>query len=271
MTKPADLRLCRSLLFLPASNPRAIEKARWLEADMVVLDLEDAVKAEDKAAARVAAVEACREGFGDKPVAVRINAQGTAYHGEDVVCMRKTGADYVVLAKVESPRQAADAGWLTGKPILAMIETPRGVVDAAAIAPATRGLIAGTNDLCAELGIEPGGGRRGLVYALQRVVLAARAAGVAVFDGVHNGLEDEEALAEECRQGRAYGFDGKSLIHPGQIAIANRMFGPSEEEVEAALRLVEAATGGAERFEGRMIEEMHVAQARAVLAKARRS
>jgi len=267
--KPTDLRLCRSLLFLPASNERAIEKARGLDADMVVLDLEDAVRPEDKAAARIAAAAASREGFGDRLVAIRINAQGTPFYGEDIVCLRKSGADFVVLAKVESPRQAADAAWLTGKPILAMIETPRGVIDAAAIAPATRGLIAGTNDLSAELGIEPGGGRAGLVYALQRVVIAARAAGVAAFDGVYNGLEDDDALAAECRQGRGFGFDGKSLIHPSQIATANRLFGPSEEEADAARRLIEAATGGAERFEGRMIEAMHVARARSILVKAR--
>jgi citrate lyase subunit beta/citryl-CoA lyase len=268
--KPTDLRLCRTLLFLPASNERAIEKARGLEADLVVLDLEDAVRAEDKPRARTTAVAAMREGFGDRLVAVRVNPAGSRFYGEDVVAIRKSAADYVILAKVESPRSAADAAWLTGKPILAMIETPRGVIDAAAIAPATRGLIAGTNDLCAELGIQPGGGRTGLVYALQRIVLAARAAGVAAFDGVYNGLAEDEGLVEECRQGRAYGFDGKSVIHPSQIAAANRMFGPGAAEVEAAQRLIEASTGGAERFEGRMIEEMHVAQAHAVVAKARR-
>ena len=268
--KPTDLRLCRSLLFLPASNERAIEKARTLAADLVVLDLEDAVRAEDKGKARELALDATREGFGDRFSAIRMNPAGAPDYGDDVVSVRRSAADFVILAKVESPRQVADAAWLTGKPILAMIETPRGVIDAAAIAPATRGLIAGTNDLCAELGIAPGGGRTGLIYALQRVVLAARAAGVAAFDGVYNGLDDDDGLAEECRQGRAYGFDGKSLIHPSQIETANRLFGPSEEEVAAAERLVEAATGGAERFEGKMIEAMHVGQARAILAKARR-
>jgi citrate lyase subunit beta/citryl-CoA lyase len=236
---------------------------------MVVLDLEDAVRPEDKPAARSAAVAASREGFGDRLLAIRVKAQSSPFYGEDVVSVRKSAADFVILAKVESPRQAADAAWLTGKPILAMIETPRGVIDAAAIAPATRGLIAGTNDLSAELGIEPGGGRQGLVYALQRVVIAARAAGVGAFDGVYNGLEDDEALAAECRQGRSFGFDGKSLIHPSQIATANRLFGPSESEIAEARRLIDAASGGAERFEGRMIEDMHVARARAILAKAR--
>lgn len=268
--KAIDLRLCRSLLFLPASNERAIEKARGLDADMVILDLEDAVRADDKAAARATATAAAREGFGDRLAAVRINPVGSRFYGDDVAAVTHLAVDYVVLAKVESSGNAADAARLTGKPVLAMIETPRGVIDAPAIAPATRGLIAGTNDLSAELGIEPGGRRPGLVYALQRIVLAARAAGVAAFDGVYNGLEEDDALIEECRQGRAFGFDGKSVIHPSQIAAANRLFGPSEEEVGGALRLIEAASGGAERFEGRMIEEMHVAQARAVLAKARR-
>lgn len=268
--KPTDLRHCRSLLFLPASNPRAIEKARTLEADMVILDLEDAVREEDKAEARGAAIAATREGFGERIAAVRINASGSHHYGDDIVCVRKSAIDYVVLAKVESPRQAADAAWLTGKPVLAMIETARGVIDAAAIAPATRGLIAGTNDLSAELGIAPGGGRAGLTYALQHILLAARAAGVAAFDGVHNGLADDDGLAAECAQGRAYGFDGKSAVHPSQIATVNRLFGPSDDEVEAARRLIAEATGGAERFEGRMIEAMHVDQARAMLAKARR-
>src|SRR5436190_762996 len=140
----ADLRRCRSLLFLPASNPRAIEKARTLDADMVVLDLEDAVAEEDKAAAREA----------------------------------------------ESAKMVADAGWLVQKPVLAMIETPRAVIDAAAIASAARGLIAGTNDLSASLGLPPGSGRGGLVFALQRILLSARAAGTPAFDGVDNGLDD---------------------------------------------------------------------------------
>jgi len=267
---PADLRLCRTILFLPASNPRAIEKARGLEADMVILDLEDAVKEDDKAEAREMAIAATAQGFGERFSAIRMNAAVTRHYVDDVEAVRRSAADFVILAKVESAREAADAAQATGKPILAMIETPRGVLGAAAIAPATHALIAGTNDLSAELGIQPGGGRPGLVHALQHIVIAARAAGVAVFDGVYNGLDDQEGLAAECRQGRAYGFDGKSLIHPGQIATTNRLFGPSEDELAAAERLIAAATGGAERFEGKMIEAMHVAQARGVLAKARR-
>ena len=267
--KPTDLRLCRSLLFLPASNERAIAKARGLDADMVVLDLEDSVRPEDKADARAAAVAASSESFGDRLVAIRANRSGSPWFGEDAVALRKSGADYVVLAKVESPRDAADAAWLTGKPILAMIETPAGVIDAAAIAPATRGLIAGTNDLAASLGLPLAAGRRGLVYALQRIVLAARSAGVPAFDGVYNRLEADDGLLAECAEGRAWGFDGKSVIHPSQIDAANSTFSPSDEEVNQARRLIEVATGGAERLDGRMIEEMHVEQARTLLAKAR--
>lgn len=264
-----DLRLCRSLLFLPASNPRAIEKARGLEADMIVLDLENAVKDADKASARDAAVAAAEAGFGGRPVAIRVNAAGSVHYGEDIVAVRRSAADFVVLAKAESALQVADAARLMARPVLAMIETPRGVIEAAEIAPATGGLIAGTNDLSASLMLPASAGRPGLVHALQSIVLAARAAGVAAFDGVYNRLEADEALAAECREGRAFGFDGKSVIHPSQIETANRLFGPTEAELEAARRLIDAAGGGAERHEGRMIEALHVGEARFLLAKAR--
>jgi (3S)-malyl-CoA thioesterase len=266
----ADLRRCRSLLFLPASNPRAIEKARSLDADMIVLDLEDAVKDEEKAAAREAALAATHEGFDGRPVAIRMNPSGSAHYGDDVVAIRRSAADFVILPKAESAKQAADAGWLVQKPVLAMIETPRAVIDAASIASAVRGLVAGTNDLAAGLALPPGSGRAGLVYALQRIVLSARAAGIPAFDGVYNGLADDAGLAAECAEGRAWGFDGKSVIHPSQIETANRAFTPSEAEVEAARRLVDASSGGAQRHDGRMIEQLHVDQALAVIAKANR-
>ena len=265
-----DLHLCRSLLFLPASNPRAIEKARGLAADMVILDLEDAVRPEDKAAAREAAVAATREGFGGRATAIRVNAGDTPFHGADVVAVRRSAAGFVVLAKADSGTQVHDAARLMERPVLAMVETPRAVLDAAAIASAAAALIAGTNDLAASLALPPSADRGGLVYALQGIVLAARAAGIPAFDGVHNGLEAGEGLAAECEQGRGWGFDGKSAIHPSQIETVNRIFGPGEEELDAARRLIEAATGGAERHEGRMIEALHVDQARALIAKARR-
>jgi (3S)-malyl-CoA thioesterase len=262
-----DLRLCRSLLFLPASNRRAIEKARALEADMVVLDLEDAVKPGDKEEARAAAVEAAAEGFPGL-CAIRINSLDPWYRA-DLAAVAASRADYAIVPMTPGPDLPREAGRATGKPILAMIETARGVLNAAAVAPETAGLIAGTNDLAADLGIRPGGDRAPLATALQTIILAARAAGVAAFDGVHNRLDDPEGFAAQCEEGKSFGFDGKSLIHPSQIEPANRLFGPSEAEVEAAKRLVAAAGGGAERFEGEMIEGMHVEQARRVLARAR--
>ena len=266
---PSQLRLCRSLLFLPASNPRAIEKARELEADLIVLDLEDSVPEADKAAAREAAVAATAAGFGGRPAAIRVNPTDSRFYGDDVVAVRRAAAQFVVLAKAETAKQVADAAWLMGKPVLAMIETPRAIIEAAAIAQAARALIAGTNDLAASLGLPPQSGRRGLVYALQRIVLAARAADIAAFDGVHNVLEASPALTAECDEGRLYGFDGKSVIHPGQLDAVNLAFSPNRSEIEAAQRLIAAATGGAERHEGRMVEAMHVEQARHLLAKAR--
>jgi citrate lyase subunit beta/citryl-CoA lyase len=270
MISISDLRLVRTLLFLPASNPRAIEKARGLAADMIVLDLEDAVKPADKDRARAEAVAAVRAGFGGRPVAIRANGRTTPWYGEDALAIRDSGAACAILPKPDTAKEVRDFAYLAQLPVLAMIETARGVLGAEAIAPLSAGLVAGTNDLAADLAIPPGAGRAGLAHSLQRIVLAARAHGIAAFDGVYNRLDDEAGLAEQCREGRAFGFDGKSLIHPSQIEVANRLFGPSDEELDAAARLVAAATGGAERFEGRMIETLHVDQARAVLAKARR-
>jgi citrate lyase subunit beta/citryl-CoA lyase len=265
-----ELRLCRTLLFLPASNPRAIDKARGLRADMIVLDLEDAVKPEDKETAREAASAAARDGFGGRPVAIRVNSSGSSWHEADAAAVRGSGASFVILPKAESERELLNLAEGTSTQVLGMVETARGVQAAAELARAAAGLIAGTNDLAADLAIPPGSGRTGLALGLQTVVLAARAAGVAAFDGVYNRLEDDEGLEAECREGRAFGFDGKSLIHPSQIETANRIFGPSEAEIDAATRLIAAATGGAERFEGRMIEAMHVEQARTLLERARR-
>jgi citrate lyase subunit beta/citryl-CoA lyase len=264
------LKLCRSLLFLPASNSRAIEKARELEADLIVLDCEDAVKPEDKALGRAQAIEAAVVGFGGRPFAIRMNGHGTPHYEEDILAFRHSEAPFVILPKVEAKAQAIDTAGLLSKPVLAMIESAKGVLAAASIAEHAAALIAGTNDLSADLGIPLGTSRIGLSHSLQMVILAARAAVIPAFDGVFNGLEDEEGLTLQCEEGRAFGFDGKSLIHPSQIGTTNRLFSPSEEEIATAERLIAAATGGAERFEGKMIESMHVDQARAVIAKARR-
>jgi len=262
-----NLRLVRTLLFLPASNARRVEKARGLAADLVVLDLEDAVKPADKGAARKAAVEAAGTGF-PMPVAIRINAR-EPWWADDAAAVRESAADFAIVPMTRGSGDVVEAREATGKPVLAMIETARGVLAAPAIAEAAEALIAGTNDLAADLGLRPGTARPALSTALQSILLAARAAGKAAYDGVYNKLEDPAGLEAECREGRSFGFDGKSLIHPNQIDIANRLFGPSDEEIGAARRLIAAATGGAERHEGEMIERMHVEQAQFTLARAR--
>lgn len=260
----------RTALFLPASNPRAIEKARGLSADLVILDLEDAVKDADKATARIAAVEAVAQGFGPRLAAIRLNGIESGEHIGDVAAVARSHADFAVLPKAESAADVAQVARALGKPLLAMIETPLGVLAAAEIAavPGVSGLIAGTNDLAASLRLPPSSGRAQMSLALQAIVLAARASQVWALDGVFNRLDDPEGLAAECGEGRALGYDGKSLIHPNQIEIAARAFGPSEDELADARALIAAATGGAERYEGRMIETMHVDQALALLERA---
>ncbi|RST30999.1 CoA ester lyase [Sphingomonas ginkgonis] len=256
----------RSLLFLPASNPRAITKARTLGVDAVVLDLEDAVRPEAKVEARAAAVAAVAEAWSGA-IGIRVNGLASEWHGADVAAVAASRADFVVVPRTDGPAVIAEVATLTGKPVAAMIETPAGVIHAPAIAREAAALIAGTNDLRAELRIPPGSGRTPLFAALQMTVLAARAAGIPVFDGVFNGLEDEDGLAAECAEGRAFGFDGKSLIHPAQVEACHAAWAPRPEELDRARRLVAAASGGAERFEGAMIERMHVEAARRLIER----
>lgn len=262
-----DLFSVRSVLFLPASNPRAIVKARESKADLVVLDLEDAVKPADKRSARDAAVEAVAEDW-PMPVAIRVNGVGTDWHSLDVDAVARSNADLAVLPRASSAHLAREVREAIGKPLLAMIETAAGVIAAPAIAHEVAALIAGTNDLSADLRLPPGAGRPPLQMALQTVVVAARAAGVACFDGVFNQLTDLDGFAAEAEEGRRMGFDGKSLIHPDQIEPCNRTFGPTESEIVRARELVDAFSGGAERFEDQMIERMHVEAARRTLERA---
>jgi citrate lyase beta subunit len=263
----ANLFEVRSLLFLPASNPRAIARARDSEADLVVLDLEDAVKPADKGHARSAAIKAVESAW-PMPVAIRINGAGTEWHSLDIDAVSRSSAEFAVVPRAASAHLVHGVREAVDKPLLAMIETAAGVLAAAEIARETAGLIAGTNDLSADLRLAPGAGRAPLQTALQMIVLAARAAGVAAFDGVFNRLKDSEGLAAECDEGRQLGFDGKSLIHPDQIETCNSAFAPDDEEVARARRLVEAFSGGAERFEDEMIERMHVEAARRLLRRA---
>ena len=256
-----------AVLFLPASNPRAIAKARDSAADLVVLDLEDAVKPEDKESARAAAVEAVAVEW-PMPVAIRINGTGSDLHGHDVVAMMHSKVELIVVPRTESKQDLSFVRNQTGRPIAAMIETAKGVLAAREIANEAVALIAGTNDLAADLRLPHGAGRAPLQMALQSVVLTARGAGIAAFDGVFNRLDDKQGFAAEAAEGRGLGFDGKSLIHPDQIDPCNRAFGPTEREIERARKLVDAFSGGAERFEDQMIERMHVEAARRTLERA---
>ena len=265
-----DLFDKRALLFLPASNPRAIAKARESDADLAILDLEDAVRPEDKESARGAAVEALAQEW-PMPVAIRINAVGNQWHGADLVAITHAPVDLVIIPRVEDKEELTFVRKQSGKPVAAMIETAKGVFAAPQVAKDAAALIAGTNDLAADLRLPRGAGRASLQTALQTIVMAARSQGIAAFDGVYNRLDDLDGFAVEAAEGRRLGFDGKSLIHPSQIGPCHQAFAPTDEEVSRAERLVEAFSGGAERFEGEMIERMHVESARRMLARVGRS
>lgn len=271
MTQAPD-RPLRSALYVPASNERALLKAPGAGADAILYDLEDAVAPAAKAAARQALAGALAVP-GPALRIVRVNAPGTPWHDDDMAAVADLSPGGVLLPKVESARAIAAAHDRTGLPVWAMAETPLGILNAESIAaaPAMAGLVAGTNDLAAELRAE---GRAALSHALQRIVLAARAHGVAALDGVCNAFRDEGALRAECAEGRALGFDGKTLIHPAQIAPANAAFGPSEAEVALARRRIEAfeaAEGdgsGIAVLDGQIVENLHVRAARRIIALA---
>jgi citrate lyase subunit beta / citryl-CoA lyase len=261
-----DLFAVRSVLFLPASNPRAIAKAREAGADLVVLDLEDAVKGEDKKQARKAATEAVASEW-PTPIAIRINGVGTEWHSLDLDAVARSRSDFVVLPRAVSAHLVHGVAEAVSKPVLSMIETAAGVLAAPQIADVSAGLVAGTNDLRSDLRLPLDAAREPISTSLQLIVLAARASGIAVFDGVFNRLDDLESFFGEAQEGRRLGFDGKSLIHPSQIEPCHRAFAPSEQELERARKLVEAFRGGAERFENEMIERMHVEAAQRVLER----
>ena len=265
--KTTDLLAVRSILFLPASNPRAIARARKAGSDLVVLDLEDAVKPADKLAAREAAMEAVADAW-PMPIAIRINGAGSEWHSLDLDAVARSKADIIVVPRAASAHLVDDVAKTAAKPVLAMIETAAGVLAAAEIAQTCAGLIAGTNDLRADLKLPLDATREPISASLQMIILAARAAGVAVFDGVFNSLDDAEGFAKEATAGRRLGFDGKSLIHPDQIAPCHRAFAPSAAEIERAKALVAAFHGGAERFGNEMIERMHVEAAQRLLDRA---
>ncbi len=271
----------RSALYMPASNARAIAKARTLACDVVILDLEDAVAPDEKAAARDRVVEAVREGgFGARELVVRVNGLDTPWYADDIAAIRATGVDAVLVPKVSSVADLiavrASLGD-DGPPIWAMIEACAAILalpslSAAAAETRLTALIAGTNDLAKEMRCRLGADRMPLIPALTATIMAARAAGIVALDGVCNALDDPSRFAAECTQGAMLGFDGKTLIHPSQIDAANAGFGPSQEElvwahtIVAAFAKPENADKGAIRLNGQMVERLHLAEAEATLA-----
>ncbi|WP_260484164.1 HpcH/HpaI aldolase/citrate lyase family protein [Sphingomicrobium flavum] len=258
-----------AVLFLPASKPRMIEKARDSGADMVILDLEDAVAIDDKESARQAAVEAVASDW-PMPVAIRVNGVGTNWHIADVQAVAGSGCDMIILPLVSAAEEVAAVADRVEQPVAAMIETARGVLAAPDIAEIAAALIVGTNDLAADLRIPAGHARASMRTAIEQVVLAARARGIACYDGVYNRIDDTDGFLAEAREGHALGFDGKTLIHPAQIAPCHAAFAPSEADIDRAKRLLLAAQDecGAVSFEGEMVEAMHVASARRLLERA---
>jgi citrate lyase subunit beta / citryl-CoA lyase len=273
-------RRLRSVLYLPASNARAIAKARTVPCDAVVLDLEDAVAPEAKVAARDAAVAAVREGgWGDRVLVVRVNALDTEWGEGDARALAGARPDAVLVPKVAGAETLGAVRALAGEVALwAMVETAAGVVALGDTvrAPGLEALVAGTNDLALDLRCRPGADRASLMPALGQVVLHARAAGLFALDGVLNAIDDPGRLEAECRQGLAWGFDGKTLIHPAQVEVANRVWTPDYAEIAAAEAMVAAfalpehAGRGAIRLDGRMVERLHLDEARRTLALAGR-
>ena len=271
-------RPCRSVLYIPGSKERALEKARSLAADAIIFDLEDAVTPEEKVNARATLkAELEKGGFGNRLRIVRINGFDTEWGRDDAEAVAGMSADAVLLPKVGGTADLDALAEITGDlPIWAMMETPRGMLNAAAIAahPMLQGMVMGTNDLAKELQTRFRADREPMLTALGLCLLAAKAEGRVIVDGVYNAYLDEEGLKAECDQGRDMGFDGKTLIHPAQIAVANAAYAPSEAEVDLARRQIAAyeetrASGqGVAVVDGRIVENLHVATAREVLAKA---
>lgn len=280
----------RSVLYVPAANGRALAKARRLDADAVILDLEDAVAPGEKAAARAAAGAALAEGgWGHRETVIRVNGLDTPWGAADLAAAAAAGPDAVLLPKVSGPdavMRAAAALARAGAPeatrLWAMVETPAAVLAVAAIAaaaadPASRlaVLVLGTNDLAKDLRLRPGPGRAPLLPWLAATVAAGRLHGLDVLDGVFNGLDDPEGLAAEARQGRDFGCDGKTCIHPGQVAACNAAFAPDAAEIAWARRVATAFAGtegvGANvlRIDGRMVERLHAEEAGRLLALAK--
>ncbi len=276
------IRPRRSALFMPGSNPRALDKARSLPADAVILDLEDAVAPEAKAEARGRVVaEVAAGGFGERETIVRVNAYGTEWWDADMKAVATSGADAMLVPKVDSADQVSKFGDLmtiNGAPddmqLWIMAETPDAILNINAIAvadPRLTVIVMGTSDLGKALRLPAAPDRPGLQFALGACVLAARARGLDILDGVFGDLTDADGFARACEQGKRLGFDGKTLIHPGQIATANDVFGVSDEDAVRAAEIVRAWENAAAQgsgiavLDGQMIENLHADAARRVL------
>ncbi len=272
----STVRPRRSVLYLPASNARALEKARGLDCDAVILDLEDAVAPGAKPEARAAVVAAIAAGgWGHRELIVRINGFGTPWMAEDFAAVVAAGPDAVQVPKIDTAEQAAEAVRMAaGLPVWAMIESPRAVLTAEHIA-AVEGVtcvVSGLADLAKDLGARPGADRFEIAYAIQKILMAARATGRIALDGVTADIRDAAGHELACRQGAAMGYDGKTLVHPDQIAAANAAFAPDAAAIAYAEGLVaahEAAVAegkGVTTFAGKMVEVLHVAEAKKILA-----
>ncbi|GIT91293.1 (3S)-malyl-CoA thioesterase [Jannaschia pagri] len=271
----------RSVLYIPGSKDRALDKARTLPVDAIIFDLEDAVAPDEKVNARKTLQDALAAGgYGPRSRIVRLNGADTEWGAEDLATFAKVDVEAVLLPKVNTPEDVAaaakvldDAG--SNATIWAMMETPEGILNAAAIARAPRmgGFVMGTNDLAKDLGCRTRADRLPMMFALQTCLTAARMAGIPCIDGVYNAFKDDNGLHAECEQGRDLGMDGKTLIHPAQVAITNAAFAPTEAEADLARRQIAAfdeamaAGQGVAVLDGRIVENLHVDTARRTLAK----
>ncbi|CRK75822.1 HpcH/HpaI aldolase/citrate lyase family protein [Nereida ignava] len=268
-------RPVRSVLYIPASKERALEKAKGLACDAIIFDLEDAVAIDEKVPARTLLAETLPTAdYGARLRIVRVNGLDTTWGREDVLSV--VDADAVLLPKVNSAADVDAIAALTTLPIWAMMETPVGILNAAEIAahPRLEGMVMGTNDLAKDLNTRHRPDREPLLTSLQMCLLAARAHGVTIVDGVYNAFKDDAGLKIECDQGRDMGFEGKTLIHPAQLEVANAAFAPSEAEIDLSKRQIEAFEQaerdgqGVAVVDGKIVENLHIVTARATLAKA---
>jgi citrate lyase subunit beta/citryl-CoA lyase len=276
----ATFRPRRTVLYMPSSNERALEKAKTLAVDALILDLEDAVAPDAKPQARLNAAAAVKSGeYGAKELTIRINGADTEWHADDLKAAAEAGPDAIVVPKVNSAEQVRElvaafeaAGVPEHTKLWAMIESPQAILDAREILGASERLtvaVLGTNDLVKELFVDHVVGRTNIVTSLQLAVLAARATGKVILDGVYNDVKNAEGFLAEVAQGREFGFDGKTIIHPGQIDPANEGFAPSAEAVDNAKGLIEAfesSDGGVVTYNGKMVENLHVESAKRTLA-----